>query len=76
MAHPEGSHITATLDLRIDYMRAAKPGQRMVCEAVCYHTTRTVAFARATAVEADSLGATPVASAVGAFTFQKREPAA
>ena len=43
----------ATLDLRIDYLRAAEPGRDLIGHARCYKLTRNVAFVRATAYEAD-----------------------
>lgn len=55
----------ATLSLRIDYQRAATPGQTVIAEAVCYKTTRHVAFIRAVAHDRDPDD--PVATAQAAF---------
>lgn len=55
----------ATLDLRVDYMRAAEPGRDLLAEAECYRLTHSIAFVRAWAFE-DQPG-DPVAAAQAAY---------
>jgi uncharacterized protein (TIGR00369 family) len=71
MSHPDAGVATATLDLRIDYMRGAQPGQTVRARAECIRVTRTIAFVRATAHDDDP--DTPIATASGAFTVSRPE---
>jgi uncharacterized protein (TIGR00369 family) len=68
MGHPDRPAGTATIDLRIDYMRAAVPGQKITAKADCHHMTRHVAFVRAVAYDDDP--ARPVATATATFTVE------
>lgn len=56
-----------TLDLRVDYMRAAAPRSGVLCEAHCYKLTRTIAFVRALAWDAGRED--PVATALATFAI-------
>lgn len=55
----------ATIDLRIDYLKPATPGETLVARADCYKITRQVAFVRAVAHHGDIEA--PIAMATGTF---------
>ena len=57
----------ATLDLRVDYMRPARPRVDLLSEARCYRITRTIGFVRAWAFEDDP--ADPVAAAQATYVI-------
>jgi len=55
----------ATIDLRVDYLRAAEPGLDLTGRIDCYRVTRNVAFVRGTAW--DRRPDDPFASCMGSF---------
>jgi uncharacterized protein (TIGR00369 family) len=55
----------ATLDLRVDYMRAAVPGRTVIGHGECYKLTRTIAFIRGYAHDGDPDD--PLAHVAGTF---------
>ena len=59
----------ATLDLRVDYMRAAAPGRDLIAEAHCFRLNRSMAFVRAWAFEDDP--SDPVAASQAAYIIHK-----
>jgi len=56
---------TATLDLRIDYMRPAEPWRDLIAEAHCYRITRNIAFVRGACFHDDPND--PIATSVATF---------
>ena len=57
---------TATIDLRLDYMRPAEPKSIITAEAMCFKVTNSVIFVRANAH--DGTKETQIATATGAIT--------
>jgi uncharacterized protein (TIGR00369 family) len=55
----------ATLDLRIDYLRPARPGHTVIGRGECYRITRSIAFVRGQAHDGDP--ADPLAHVAGTF---------
>lgn len=63
----KGMRSFATLDLRIDYMKPARPHEDVFAFAECYKMTRQIAFVRGVAYQ-DSED-NPVANAAATFMF-------
>lgn len=57
----------ATLDLRVDYLRPATPGNTVIGRGECYHVTRSVAFVRGHAHDGDP--DKPIAHVAGTYFF-------
>jgi uncharacterized protein (TIGR00369 family) len=55
----------ATLDLRVDYLRGATPGEPVYCSAECYRLGRQIAFTRATVYQESN--DQPIAHGVATF---------
>lgn len=64
-AEPRRFGTMATLDLRIDFVRPAKPGRDVTARAACYKIADSVAFVRGEAFEDDP--ADPIAAVQAAF---------
>lgn len=68
--------MVATLNLSLDYMRAAKPGETVIANAHCYKVTNHVAFVRAIAHDGDETDPIAVSQATFmASDFQSTKPA-
>jgi uncharacterized protein (TIGR00369 family) len=59
----------ATLDLRIDYMKPAAPGEAITAEVTCLKVTHEIAFVRGSAFQ--SSPDDPVAICTGAFMLMR-----
>ncbi|MBA4042030.1 MAG: PaaI family thioesterase [Sphingomonas sp.] len=62
----------ATLDLRIDYLRPARPGNTVFGRGECYRITRAISFVRGQAHDGDP--ADPLAHVAGTFMFTEVQP--
>jgi uncharacterized protein (TIGR00369 family) len=63
--------LQATLDLRIDYLRAAAPRVDLLGDAECYRVTRHVAFVRGFCHQGDPQR--PVANLTAAFILREED---
>lgn len=58
-----------TLDLRLDYLRAAKEGETVIARCECYKVTRRIAFVRGVAHGGDP--ARPIAHSAATFVIRE-----
>ncbi len=65
MAHIGQPQAIATLDLRVDYLRASHANSDLHCRAECYRTTTHIVFVRTQVWQDDP--AQPVAQSLGTF---------
>jgi uncharacterized protein (TIGR00369 family) len=65
LARIGAGRMSATLDLRLDYLRPARPGMQVNARAECYRITRRVAFMRGIAHDGDPED--PIAHATGTY---------
>jgi uncharacterized protein (TIGR00369 family) len=63
----------ATLDLRIDYMKPATPGETVYAFAECYKITTNIAFVRGVAYHTDK--GDPIATCAAAFMLGTKNQA-
>lgn len=59
------------LSLRVDHLRLATPGHRLIGEAECFRVTRRIAFARGVAYDDDKDD--PVVNAIASFFYTKED---
>lgn len=59
----------ATLDLRVDYLRAATPGLTVIGRGECYKVTRSIAFVRGQAHDGNP--GDPIAHVAGTFMLME-----
>ena len=60
----------ATLDMRLDYLRPARPGMTVIGHGECYRITRRVAFVRGHAHDGDA--GDPIAHMAGTYMLTER----
>jgi len=65
VALKRGGSLGVTLDLRVDYLRPARPGRRVYGHCTCYRDTRSIAFVRGQAHDGDPDD--PIAYVAGSY---------